>query len=174
MLDGIVLALVAVALALAVRTLLAEPVRIKGGSMRETLHNGEIVLVTRFDRFLRSPRRHEVVICHYPGRYLDRWKLIPQQFVKRIIGLPGETVEIIEGVVHIDGVPLEEPYLDESLCRRKSTMAPVTLGPDEFFVMGDNRDHSNDSRRVGAISRRMVVGSVRRVLWPIRSWRRVD
>lgn len=167
------LILLGVLAALVIRTFVAEPVRVKGASMSHTLHSGEVLLVTRFDYRIREPERHEVVICHYPGRFLDRGRLIPQQFVKRIVGLPGETVEIAEGVVLIDGEPLEEDFLDETLCRRRADMQPRTLGPDEYFVMGDNRDHSNDSRRVGAIGRGMITGRVRRVIWPPAAWRSV-
>lgn len=162
-----------VVLALLIRQFVLEPVRVKGGSMLSTLQNGEIMLVTKADYLLGEPQRQDVVICHYPGRYLDKWKLIPQYFVKRIIGLPGDTVAIEEGVVLINGEPLEEPYLDESRTRRKTSMAPVTLGADEYFVMGDNRDNSNDSRRVGPLKRRAIIGRVRTVFFPFNSVRRI-
>ena len=81
-----------------------------------------------------------------------------------MVGLPGETVSICDGVVHIDGRPLQEPYLDPRRNRRLCQMEPVTLGEREVFVLGDNRDSSNDSRRIGPIPLDMLRGKVRRVL----------
>lgn len=162
-----------VAVALLIRQFAVEFVRVKGGSMRSTLQNGEVMLVTKGEYLFGAPKRHDVVICHYPGRYMDKWKLLKQYFVKRVIALPGETISMEEGVVHINGVPLEEPYLSEEHTRRKTSMEPVTLGEDEYFVMGDNRDNSNDSRRVGPLKRRAIIGHVRAVLWPLRGFRRI-
>ena len=163
----------AIFLALLIRQYAVEFVRVKGSSMRSTLQNGEVMLVTKAEYLVGGPQRQDVVICLYPGRYMDKWKLIPQYFVKRVIGLPGETISIQEGVVHIDGVPLEEPYLEERYTQRKSSMEPVTLGEDEYFVMGDNRDNSNDSRRIGPLKRKAIIGHVRWVLWPIKGLRRI-
>lgn len=163
-----------IAVALLIRQFAVEFVRVKGSSMRSTLENGEVMLVTKAEYLFGEPKRQDVVICHYPNRYMDKWKLIPQYFVKRIIGLPGETVSIEEGVVHIDGAPLEEPYLDENYTRRRTSMEPVKLGADEYFVMGDNRDNSNDSRRIGPLKRRAIIGHVRRVLWPLKGFRRIQ
>ena len=159
--------------ALLVRQFLFEPVRVKGSSMRSTLFNGEIMLVTKADVRLAGAQRQDVIICKYPGRYIDKWKVFPQYFVKRLIGLPGDTVSIEEGVVHINGQPLDEPYLDPAHTRRRRSMEPVTLGEDEYFVLGDNRDSSNDSRSIGPIPRRMLVGRVRAVFFPFRAIRRI-
>ena len=99
----------ALVLALAVRTWVAELIRVKGKSMASTLHNGDILGTTRFDYRTKPPKRQDMVICYYPGRYLRRSKHIRQCFVKRVIGLPGETVELRESVVYINGHPLSEP-----------------------------------------------------------------
>ena len=104
---------------------------------------------------------------------MRRCKWLPQAFVKRVIGLPGDTIEIIEGVLHINGEPLDEPYLDPARCRFMDTRPPRTLGPDEYFVMGDNRDRSNDSRSVGPIRRRAIRGKVICVLFPFRRIRKI-
>lgn len=173
MLYNLIWLVCALMLALLIRQFAFEFVRVKGGSMRSTLQNAEVMLVTKGEYLFGSPKRHDVVICHYPGRYMDKWKLLKQYFVKRVIGLPGETISIEEGIVHINGVPLEEPYLDEAHTRRRTTMEPVTLGADEYFVMGDNRDNSNDSRRVGPLKRGAIIGHVRAVLWPLKKLRRV-
>ena len=170
-LEWVVTLAAAVAIALVIRTFIFEPVRVDGHSMDNTLANGEVMFVTKPEYLFGDPEQFDVVICHYPGRYLDRWKLIPQYFVKRLIGLPGETVSMEEGVVYIDGQPLDEPYLDPAHTRRKTGMEPLTLGENEYFVLGDNRDNSNDSRRVGPLARDMLVGHVRAVCYPFRAHR---
>lgn len=154
----------AVLMALALRWWCFELIRVQGNSMAPTLRGGDMLWVTRFDYRKRAPHRQDLVICYYPGRYLRRWKRVRQCFVKRVVGLPGETVSICEGVVYIDGKPLREPYLDPARNRRSYGMEPVTLGEREVFVLGDNRDNSNDSRRVGPIPLEMLRGRVRRVL----------
>lgn len=166
--------LVVMLLVLLVRQFVFEPVRVKGRSMLSTLNNGEIMLVTKLDYLVGAPRRQDVIICHYPGRYLDKWKIIPQYFVKRLIGLPGDTVEIREGVVYINGRELHEPYLDPAHTRRKPNMEPLTLGEGEYFVLGDNRDNSNDSRRIGPIGRKHLVGRVRCVFLPFGKARKIQ
>ena len=166
MIGDVLFFLAMLSLAVILRLTVAEIARVKGSSMLPTLRTGQWLLVSRLDYRLGSPRRGDVVICHYPGRYMDRWKLIRQSFVKRVIALPGETVEIIEGVVYIDGAPLQEPYLDPARCRFRRQMPARTLGQDEYFVLGDNRDSSNDSRRIGPLPSSMLVGRVRRVIFP--------
>lgn len=156
------------------RLLVLEFAVVRGSSMRPMLRNGEVMLVSLLDYHLRAPRRCEVVICHYPNRRVKHLPFLKQQFVKRVIGLPGDTLEIIEGVVHINGSPLEERYLDPARNRRAMNRGPLTLKADEYYVMGDNRDGSNDSRFVGPITRRMLVGHVRRVIWPLRQGRGVS
>lgn len=158
---------------LAVRQFLFEPVRVKGSSMLPTLHTGQLLAVSKAAYLTGEPQRGDVVICHYPNRYADPWRLFRLYFVKRVIGLPGETVEIVEGVVHIDGQPLEEDYLDPARNRSRRSMDARTLGPDEYFVMGDNRDSSNDSRRVGPLPRDMLVGRVAGVLFPFSEAHRI-
>ena len=146
---------------------------IKGSSMLPTLQNKEFALVWRLPCRFRSPRRQEVVICHYPGRRMKRCKYIPQAFVKRVIGLPGDTLSFSEGQVLVNGRPLYEPYLDPARCRYLRDRAPIQLGRDEYFVMGDNRDRSHDSRSIGPIRRRDIRGRVICTLWPLRYIRRV-
>ena len=166
MIGDVLFFLAMLSLAVILRLTVADIARVKGSSMLPTLRTGQWLLVSRLDYRLGSPRRGDVVICHYPGRYMDRWKLIRQSFVKRVIALPGETVEIIEGVVYIDGAPLQEPYLDPARCRFRRQMPARTLGEDQYFVLGDNRDSSNDSRRIGPLPSSMLVGRVRRVIFP--------
>ena len=157
------------ALALVLRLYVVNLARIKGRSMLPTLHDRDIALVWRLTYRLRAPRRGEVVICHYPGRKMKRLPFLPQAFVKRVIALPGDTVEWQEGVLLLNGEPLKEPYLDPARCRSLRTRPPRTLGPDEYYVLGDNRDASNDSRSVGPLRRRDIRGRVVAVLFrPLR------
>ncbi len=93
---------------------------------------------------------------------------VPDDLIKRVIGLPGETVEILENHVVVDGVELDEPYLAENV--QMSDMAPRTLRDDELWVMGDNRDFSSDSRRFGPIKVNNVIGRAFVRFWPTDRW----
>lgn len=161
------------ALAVLLRLFVVSLAFIRGSSMLSTLHNKDIALVWRVPYLFRKPRRGEVVICHYPGRRMKRLPFLPQAFVKRVIGLPGDTLEWQEGVLLLNGVPLEEPYLDPAHCRYARTRPPRPLGPDEYFVLGDNRDHSHDSRSVGPLHRRAIRGRVVCRLFPLKRVGRV-
>ncbi len=173
---------IAVIAALLIRTFIFEPVKVDGSSMADTLHHEEMVFVTKFDYLFNEPKRHDVVICHYPGRTTKFLNLItmPQNFVKRLIGLPGDTIEIRydaqkgQKVFFINGEPLDEPYITPQRNSRLGLMEPITLGEDEYFVVGDNRDNSNDSRSIGPISRKAIIGHVRFVFFPFNQWRGIE
>lgn len=132
-------------------------VRIQGGSMEDTLCSGEIALVTSFDyRFGARPARGDIVECRFPGRV--------DTYVKRVIGLPGETVELREGKTYIDGAAISEPYVF-SIAEDYS----VSLGENEYLVLGDNRCESYDSRAadMGPIGKEDILGRVRLCVWPL-------
>jgi signal peptidase I len=154
----------AVAIALLVRTFLFEPIRVDGESMTDTLQNGELMFVTKPEYILGSPSRQDVIICRYPKR--------KEYFVKRLVALPGDTVEIkydketSVNTVYVNGQAVDEPYLTPSRNDKDNSMAQITLKDDEYFVLGDNRDNSNDSRYVGALHRSQIVGHVRFVFFP--------
>lgn len=134
-------------------------VSIRGTSMNETLRSGEYALVTRFDYFFgAAPRRGDIAECRFPGR--------SGAYIKRVIGLPGETIEVKGGRLHIDGVPLSEPYVSSPTADYS-----VTLGEDEYLVLGDNRTESYDSRAadMGLLSEDDFIGRVRFVIYPFRS-----
>lgn len=136
--------------------------RILGDSMWPTLETGQYVLVERVSYRFSEPKRGDIVVFEYPRA--------PQEdFVKRIIGLPDETVEIEGGSVYINGQPLTEPYLHG---QRTVAYRPVkvTLGPDEYFVMGDNRAASSDSRTWGPLPRRNIIGRAWLSYWPPSRW----
>ena len=133
-------------------------VRIEGTSMESGLRSGDLVLVTRFDYAgNRTPRRGDVVECSFPGR--------SGVYIKRVIGLPGETVEIREGRTWIDGVALSESYASGPAEDYRAE-----LGEDEYLVLGDNRVESYDSRaeEMGFLHRANFLGRARLALWPLR------
>ena len=207
-LSWILTILVAVVAALVIRSVIFEPVRVDGESMDDTLANGEIMFVSKFDysstwlclpwqdnakketapRFTigGNPRRFDVVICRYPGRG-------DTNFVKRVIGLPGDTIRLEDGYLYIkaDGeeeeVRYEEPYINDEyrvgylnsfmpyyVPKKGDTVNGETVEQDMYFVMGDHRNNSNDSRSVGPISRDMIIGHVRQVVFPFSQWRGVQ
>ena len=132
--------------------------KIDGSSMEPNLHNDEYVLVDKVTYLLGSPRRGDVVVF-----YRDRSS---KDYIKRVVGLPGETVEMANGVVTIDGLPLSEPYTAPS----PKSFPARQLGADEYFMMGDNRSNSQDSRDFGPIERRNIVGRAWIVYWPPSQW----
>lgn len=172
-LSWILTIVVAVVAALIIRTFLFEPVRVDGSSMCDTLQNGEVMLVTKPEYLLGDPQFGDVVICHYPGR--DN-----TNFVKRVMGLPGDVIEIRRNVVYRNGEALDEPYLTEARNDDGFSMLPFTLNEDEYFVMGDNRDNSHDCRNYygysspAALSRDMIIGHVRCVVFPFNVIRGID
>ena len=161
----------AVAIALLVRTYLFEPIRVDGESMTDTLQNGELMFVTKPEYIWGAPSRQDVIICRYPNR--------KEYFVKRLIALPGDTVEIkydsenSVNTVFVNDEAVDEAFLTPSRNDKDNSMAPVTLKDDEYFVMGDNRDNSNDSRFVGALHRSQIVGHVRLVFYPLNQARSI-
>jgi len=138
---------------------------VDGDSMQPTLYDKEYLWVDKLSYHFKEPERFDVVI--FPIMYRGR----ENHFVKRIIGLPGETVYIDEkGVIYIDGEVLAEEYGKEAIAEynRYRAKEPLTLGEDEYFVMGDNRNHSSDSRveSVGNIERSRIIGKAVVRLWP--------
>ena len=168
--------LAAVVIALLILALLFEPIRVDGESMRDTLQDNEIVLVTKPDYLAGNFNRGDVIICRYPNRNsktslqlggtLEVSFVNHTLFVKRLIALPGDLLQIVEGAVYVNGELVDESNINMH-SQSRTNLGPYRLGEDEYFVMGDNRGNSNDSRAVGPISRDMIVGHVRCVLWPL-------
>ena len=161
--------------------------RVEGSSMETNLHTGQYIIVNRIEylhvdlNLLRRllpgnqdlpqqlaylfhlPRRGDIVVFEYP-------RDTSRDFIKRVIGLPGETVEIRNSQVHINGSPLDEPYLAEAARTQMSSMAPVVVPLDAVFVMGDNRGNSSDSRSWGALPLDKIVGRAWFIYWPREYW----
>ena len=136
-------------------------VQVEGTSMEDTLQNTDQLIVDCFSyRFLHEPNRFDIVVFRLkndPGTF----------YVKRIIGLPGETVLINNSVIYINGKAIEDPYATQRSFQAGSASAPIVLGEDEFFVMGDNRVNSLDSRySVGPVKRSQLVGRAIYRIWP--------
>ena len=125
---------------------------VQGESMEETLHDGEYLLVR--DIFY-TPERGDIVVVNDPSKS-DFGGLYSEPLVKRVIAVAGDTLEIKTGVVFLNGRALEEDYINEHM--RPESMAPITIPENEIFVMGDNRNHSGDSRTFGTVDVRCVVG----------------
>ncbi|NLI20203.1 MAG: signal peptidase I [Clostridiales bacterium] len=162
----------AVVIALLIRTFLFEPIRVDGQSMCDTLQNNEIMFVTKPEYLLGEPQRGDVVICKYPGR--------TENFVKRLMGVPGDTIEVRDNVVYRNGEALDEPYLTPDRNNDGFSMDPMMLGDDEYFVMGDNRDNSHDSRnyygygKPATLTRSQIIGHVQFVVFPFDKIRGIE
>lgn len=131
---------------------------VDGASMEPNLHTSERLIVDRLTMLLGGPDRGDVVVLHSPRD--------EELLVKRVIGLPGETVTIHNGRVYINGELLQEPYIAE-FCTYGSCNGTWRLGPDQYFVLGDNRSHSLDSHTFGPVERSAIQGVVRVRYWPL-------
>ena len=132
--------------------------RIDGSSMEPNLHDGEYVIVNRVVYRLQAPQRGDVVVFQREGK---------REFIKRIIGLPGETVEVKGSRVLVNGVALTEPYIAQP---NAYSMEPRKIGPNEYFVLGDNRNNSSDSHNWGTIPLSVIDGKAWITYWPPKSW----
>lgn len=167
-----------------VKTFLVQPFWIPSESMVPTIEVNDRVMVNKLAYQLGEPERGDVVVFRDPAEP-DLEESIPEavirsvleavgvrtrgrdDLIKRVVGLPGETVEIKGNQVLIDGVPLEEPYLDNGVVMPDE--GPFPVGDNEVFLMGDNREFSFDSRRFGSISLEDVIGRAFVVIWPVEN-----
>ena len=162
--DLIKFAVIALLIVIPIRMFIAQPFVVSGDSMFPTFHNGEYLIVNEISYLVGLPHRGEVVIFRYP---LDT----KRYFIKRIIGLPNEDISISNGTITIynkanpNGFSLTEPYIDESF----NTTAHYKTGPDEYFVMGDNRNRSSDSRIWGVVPGKLLIGKAFLRLYPFSS-----
>lgn len=164
--DFVISLLLVVLFAFSLRTFVFEPVRVDGRSMVPTLQDNEHMIVEKISYLFSEPKRGDIVICYYPG-YKD-------SCVKRVIGLPGDIIAVAEGVIYINGQPLDESAYWGGFIN--GYMAPVTVAEDSYFVIGDNRNNSKDSRykSVGAIPIERIKGRVCAVAWPFSNFRTIS
>jgi len=148
------------------RFFVLQPFIVDGNSMEPNFHDKEYLLVNQMTYRLRPPQRGEVIIFRYP-------KDPREDFIKRIIGLPGEKVEINNGQIFINGRLLSEKYLnlaEDGSGSASGENLQIVLGNNEYFVMGDNRNHSSDSREWGPLARNFIIGRAWLNVYPFRYW----
>ena len=150
---------VALGLALVIIIFLYQPVKVEGTSMAPLLSDQERIFINKFVYRFEPIDRGDVVVFWYP---LDRSK----SFIKRVIGLPGDTIEIRSGHLYLDGKEMQEPYVPANYLDG-SSYAARKIPPDEYFVMGDHRDSSNDSRMFGTVPRDYIYGKAVFAYWPV-------
>jgi signal peptidase I len=157
---------ISLAIILPVRYYLIQPFYVKGASMEPTFHDHEYLIIDEISYRLTPPARGQVIVFRYPRD--------PQEyFIKRVIGLPGEEVQIKDGRViifngrHPDGLVINEDYLPADLATYDQSEARLALGPDEYFVLGDNRGASKDSRNFGPVNDNFITGKVLFRGWPL-------
>lgn len=168
---------VAFLLAMVIRTFAVQAFKIPTGSMRTTLLEGDLILVNKFiygakipftqlrTPSFRQPKRGDVIVFVYPE---DRKK----DFIKRLVGLPGETLEIKDGTIYINGQPLLDPVFNQRFYYNRGDFAlegqKILVPPESFFVLGDNSASSKDSRYWGFVPRKNLLGKAMVIYWPIQ------
>jgi signal peptidase I len=164
--DIIKVVCISLAIILPVRYYLIQPFYVKGASMEPSFHDHEYLIVDEISYRFNEPLRGQVVVFRYPRN--------PQEYyIKRIIGLPGEQVQIKDGRVyiynqkHADGLMLIEEYLPEGLLTMSDTESRITVGDGEYFVLGDNRNASKDSRFFGPVNKSFITGKILFRGWPL-------
>ena len=146
----------ALILAMVVHLFLAQATVVFGQSMEPNLHPHQRLIVDKVSYRLHAPQRNDIVVIDLPS--------MEELLVKRIVAMPGEVVEIRSGVVYVNGQPIAEPFPHDT---SPIEMAPMTLGPLAYFVLGDNRSNSNDSRAFGPVTLDQILGRVWLRYWPL-------
>ncbi len=156
LLEVIQIIVISAAIIIPIRYFLVQPFYVKGASMEPEFYDHEYLIIDEIGYRLHEPERGEIIVFRYP-------RDPSQYFIKRVIGLPGETIEVIDGRVMLyndtypNGLALDEPYLDSEYT---SGNKRIVLGQNEYFVLGDNRGSSLDSRSFGVVPRDLIVGKV--------------
>lgn len=138
--------------------LVSTRIRVDGASMEPTLTNGELVIVNKLSYRLGEPARGDIIVFHFP---VDPSK----EFIKRVVGLPGDQVSIHDGVIFINGQRLEEPYISIDT----NYLGEWTVEQDQLFVLGDNRNNSLDSHNWGTVPMDYVIGKALFIYWPLNA-----
>lgn len=158
MVEVIVTALV---LAFLIKTFVVGNFWIPSESMVPTIEVNDKVIVTNFSYWFEGPKRGDVIVFRYP---LDTKK----DYIKRCIGLPGETIEFRNSKLYVNGQLVEEPYLPEGLVFED--YGPIEVPEGQYFMCGDNRNHSSDSRVWGFVEKRLIIGKAQVIYWPFDRW----
>lgn len=161
--DVIESVVVALSIFVVIYLFIIQPHQVKGASMDMTFHDGEYILTDKITYRFNNPLRGDVIVFKAP--------MNPDfDYIKRIIGLPGDTVSIVDGSVYVNNQKLEENYIDSNTVILPGQYIKegqqITLNSDEYFVLGDNRSHSSDSRQWGTVPRKDIIGRVFFRYWP--------
>jgi signal peptidase I len=148
----------AILIAILINLFLAQPTRVHGQSMEPNLHSDQRLVVEKVSYRLHGPRRGDIVVFSMPQQS-------EELLIKRVIGLPGDTVEIHDGKVYINGTLLDEPYLTQET---RGRFGPIVIPPLHVFVLGDNRSFSNDSRAFDAVPIENILGRAWLSYWPVK------
>ena len=173
--DWVITIALAIAAVFLIKAFVINPYKIPSASMEPTFHcarpgpyceagTNDRIIANRLALHFRSPKRGDIIVFNPPAAAIACGAV--GAYVKRVIGLPGDTIEERDGDIYIDGRKLDEPYIGTGR-RDNGSFAPQKLGPDEYFMMGDNRAHSCDSRVWGPIHRSAMIGTVLMVYWPL-------
>lgn len=153
---------ISVVIAAIVIVFLYQPVKVEGTSMMPWLTDQERIFVNKFVYRFGEIHRGDIVVFWFP---LDPSK----SYIKRVIGLPGDTVEVVDGTVYVNGQPIEEDYVPEQY-RDRMSYPTKTVEPDHYYVLGDHRNASNDSRTWGTVERKRIYGKAVFVYWPLEKF----
>lgn len=154
--DMVLCIAIALVIAIVIRIWCFEPVHVSGASMQNTMHSGNLVMVNKWIYYVRAPERGEVIVFHAKEK---------KDYIKRVIALPGETIEAKNNKILINGEIIEEPYISEEY---RTLDFPLTeVPPNTVFVLGDNRPNSLDSRVLGPIPTSAIIGRADLIYWPI-------
>ena len=161
-LDVLETIILSAVLFLAINTISAR-IRVDGYSMEPTLQSGEFVIINKLAYRLGEPALGDVIVFHYP-------RDPEQEYIKRLIGLPGDHVLITDGKVYVNGQEIQEPYI----AAPPAYQGEWTVPEDSFFVLGDNRNNSSDSHNWGQVPSNQVVGKAVFVYWPPQNWGTIE
>ena len=163
--EVIKIVIIALVIVIPIRYFVFQPFFVRGQSMEPNFYHGDYLIVEKISFRFREIQRGEVIVF--------RRSEFGAAFIKRVIGLPGETIKIRDGTVYLQGQALDESvYLPENL--RTTGDLEIVLGENEFFVLGDNRDASLDSRKWGALSGEGIIGRVHLRLWPMNAFALIE